>query len=87
MTQKQAVERAFRAIPRKESLITTSNVGSKKKFYVELIKPSHYDDDGYVIQWAKAWIPTNSLACCDVLLIGFSINKCVPARSRSIPTA
>jgi len=22
-----------------------------RKFLVELIKPSHYDDDGYVIQW------------------------------------
>ena len=32
-------------------------------FYVELIKPSHYDDDGYVIQWYRAWIPSNSLAC------------------------
>jgi hypothetical protein len=31
-------------------------------FHVELIKPSHYDDDGYVIQWLKAWIPSNSLA-------------------------
>ncbi|HEU0216013.1 MAG TPA: radical SAM protein, partial [Stellaceae bacterium] len=30
---------------------------------VELIKPSHYDDDGYVIQWAKSWVPSNSLAC------------------------
>ncbi len=35
----------------------------KRKFLVELIKPSHYDADGYVIQWAKAWIPSNSLAC------------------------
>ncbi len=32
-------------------------------FYVELIKPSHYDDDGYVIQWRKSWIPSNSLSC------------------------
>jgi hypothetical protein len=32
------------------------------RFLVELIKPSHYDDDGYVIQWVKAWIPSNSLA-------------------------
>ena len=31
-------------------------------FHVELIKPSHYDDDGYVIQWWKASIPSNSLA-------------------------
>jgi radical SAM superfamily enzyme YgiQ (UPF0313 family) len=34
----------------------------KRKFHVELIKPSHYDDDGYVVQWRKAWIPSNSLA-------------------------
>ncbi|MBS0639373.1 MAG: radical SAM protein [Proteobacteria bacterium] len=27
-----------------------------------MIKPSHYDDDGYVIQWWKASIPSNSLA-------------------------
>ena len=31
-------------------------------FHVEMIKPSHYDDDGYVIQWWKASIPSNSLA-------------------------
>ena len=37
--------------------------GTKKKFFVELIKPSHYDDDGYVIQWMKSFIPSNSLAC------------------------
>jgi radical SAM superfamily enzyme YgiQ (UPF0313 family) len=31
---------------------------------VELIKPSHYDDDGYVIQWRRGWLPSsNSLAC------------------------
>ena len=31
-------------------------------FHVEMIKPSHYDDEGYVIQWWKASIPSNSLA-------------------------
>ncbi len=35
---------------------------TRTPFHVELIKPSHYDDDGYVIQWMKAWIPSNSLA-------------------------
>jgi len=35
---------------------------NRSAFYVELIKPSHYDDDGYVIQWWKAWIPSNSLS-------------------------
>ena len=32
-------------------------------FHVEIIKPSHYDRDGYVIQWRKAWIPSNAMAC------------------------
>ena len=27
-----------------------------------LIKPSHYDDDGYVIQWFRSSMPSNSLA-------------------------
>jgi radical SAM superfamily enzyme YgiQ (UPF0313 family) len=28
-----------------------------------LVKPSHYDDDGYVIQWFRSAIPSNTLAC------------------------
>ncbi len=32
------------------------------RFLVELIKPSHYDDDGYVIQWWRGFIPSNSLS-------------------------
>ncbi len=43
--------------------------GSPKRFIVELIKPSHYDDDGYVIQWFKAWVPSNSLACLYALTL------------------
>ncbi len=31
-------------------------------FHFIMIKPSHYDDDGYVIQWARSWIPSNTLA-------------------------
>jgi len=31
-------------------------------FHLILIKPSHYDEGGYVIQWAKTDIPSNSLA-------------------------
>ncbi len=34
-----------------------------KLFALVLIKPSHYDDDGYVIQWFRSAIPANSLAC------------------------
>ena len=31
-------------------------------FHLALVKPSHYDDDGYVIQWLRSAIPSNSLA-------------------------
>src|SRR5687768_12601483 len=34
-----------------------------RRFSLVLIKPSHYDDDGYVIQWYRSAIPSNSLAC------------------------
>ena len=34
----------------------------KKTFHLILIKPSHYDDDGYVIQWVRSSIPSNSMA-------------------------
>ena len=37
-------------------------------FFVEIIKPSHYDDDGYVIQWVRGFIPSNSLACLYALV-------------------
>lgn len=36
---------------------------SNKNFSLVLVKPSHYDDDGYVIQWYRSAIPSNSLAC------------------------
>ena len=35
---------------------------TKRTFCLYLIKPSHYDDDGYVIQWRLSPIPSNSLA-------------------------
>ena len=36
--------------------------GSNKRFCLVLVKPSHYDDDGYVIQWLRSPIPSTSLA-------------------------
>ncbi|MBY5581881.1 B12-binding domain-containing radical SAM protein [Rhizobium leguminosarum] len=35
---------------------------ARRHFQLILIKPSHYDDDGYVIRWWRAMIPSNSLA-------------------------
>jgi hypothetical protein len=32
-----------------------------------MIKPSHYDDDGYPIQWLRSAIPSNTLACLNGL--------------------
>jgi Radical SAM superfamily len=36
-------------------------------FHLVLIKPTHYDDDGYPIRWVKAAIPSNTLACLNGL--------------------
>jgi radical SAM superfamily enzyme YgiQ (UPF0313 family) len=35
---------------------------AERIFRAVLIKPSHYDADGYVIQWMRSLIPSNSLA-------------------------
>ena len=42
----------------------TVNAGSVARhvFRLYLIKPSHYDDDGYVIQWLRSDIPSNTMA-------------------------
>src|SRR5258707_9157840 len=50
----------------------------KLRFQLVVIKPSHYDDDGYVIRWWRAMIPSNSLAavyaiatdCAERLVLG-----------------
>ncbi|SMF15958.1 Radical SAM superfamily protein [Tistlia consotensis] len=42
---------------------------SQRRFRIALVKPSHYDDDGYVIQWLKSFIPSNSLASVHALML------------------
>ena len=39
------------------------DAADRRRFVLFLIKPSHYDDDGYVIQWLRSALPSNSLAC------------------------
>jgi hypothetical protein len=34
----------------------------RQQFTLILVKPSHYDDDGYVIQWLRSAVPSNSLS-------------------------
>src|SRR5262245_23835471 len=40
----------------------SDTMSSQRRFCLVLIKPSHYDDDGYVIQWLRSAVPSNSLA-------------------------
>ena len=42
--------------------MNASLASARQTFQLILIKPSHYDNDGYVIQWLRSSIPANSLA-------------------------
>ncbi len=48
------------AVERSPAEMAVAN--GSKRFTIFLIKPSHYDDDGYVIQWFRSAVPSNSLA-------------------------
>ncbi len=39
------------------------DIATRRRFLLFLVKPSHYDDEGYIIQWWKSALPSNSLAC------------------------
>ncbi|MEE8297663.1 MAG: radical SAM protein, partial [Hyphomicrobium sp.] len=43
--------------------------GVREKFLIYLIKPSHYDDDGYVIQWYRSEIPSNTMAVLNGIVL------------------
>src|SRR5690242_13600369 len=40
---------------------------SASRLHFVMIKPTHYDDDGYPIQWFRSAIPSNTLACLNGL--------------------
>jgi len=44
-----------------------SGATAERTFHLVLIKPTHYDDDGYPIQWFRSAIPSNTLACLNGL--------------------
>jgi hypothetical protein len=50
-----------------------------KEFRIVLIKPSHYDRDGYVIQWWRSTIPSNSLASVYGLLAKYAQDRVLGA--------
>jgi len=41
--------------------------GSTWLLHFVMIKPTHYDDAGYPIQWLRSAIPSNTLACLNAL--------------------
>ena len=42
---------------------------TRERFSLVLLKPSHYDDDGYLIQWFRSAIPSNTLAVMNGLAL------------------
>src|SRR6476660_5884518 len=46
---------------------STAVLDDDARFHFVMIKPSHYDDDGYPIQWFRSAIPSNTLACLNGL--------------------
>jgi len=50
-------------------------MGPVKSFLLVLIKPSHYDDNGYVIQWIRSAIPSNTLAVLNGLALDCARRK------------
>jgi radical SAM superfamily enzyme YgiQ (UPF0313 family) len=51
------------------SLMTNIAADTRQRFEIFLIRPSHYDDDGYVIQWWRSLMPSNSLATMNGLVV------------------
>ena len=68
-----------------------ANDPKRSCFHLVLIKPSHYDDDGYVIQWFRSSMPSNSLAalyglamdCADRRVLGSGTDLVVTAYDES----
>src|SRR5579871_5276945 len=46
---------------------TAPNLADDSDFTFVLVKPTHYDDDGYPIQWFRSALPSNTLACMNSL--------------------
>ncbi|MBV8776657.1 MAG: radical SAM protein, partial [Alphaproteobacteria bacterium] len=48
-------------------MVARTTEASAEPFHFVLIKPTHYDDDGYPIRWYRSAIPSNTLACLNGL--------------------
>jgi Radical SAM superfamily len=50
-------------------MVLSRSADSDALFHFVMIKPTHYDDDGYPIQWFRSAIPSNTLACLNGLAV------------------
>jgi radical SAM superfamily enzyme YgiQ (UPF0313 family) len=68
-----------------------AGVGDCREFKVVLIKPSRYDETGYVVQWVRSAVPSNTLAalyslfedCGQRNVLGESVDITVQAHDES----
>ena len=51
-----------------------------RRFHILLIKPSHYDEQGYVIRWRRSTMPSNSLAVLNGLALGAAKRRVLGTR-------
>ena len=75
MRLQEAKAEAVKAFARESPLLGTRGmIGNTQaaggRFQLILIKPSHYDGDGYVVQWLRSTMPSNSLAAVYGLALG-----------------
>ena len=65
----------------------------RETFRLFLVKPSHYDDDGYIIQWALSEVPSNTMAalngialdCIERRVLGEHVDIEIVAKDEVIP--
>ena len=60
-----------------------ATVGECSLLHFVMIKPTHYDDDGYPIQWIRSAVPSNTLACLNGLAEGARRRQVLAAPDRA----
>jgi radical SAM superfamily enzyme YgiQ (UPF0313 family) len=71
--------KAARTFHSRDDSVEAPLAPATRRFRVVLIKPSHYDDDGYVIRWFRNFMPSNSLAALYAISIDSARRKVLGA--------
>jgi hypothetical protein len=70
--------------PRSEAVIVSRGLRQLLLHFV-MIKPTHYDDDGYPIQWFRSAIPSNTLAWMNARRRTHATGTCLDPMSKNPP--